>query len=226
MSDRRCRFCTGRHADDQECNRNSANIYALVDPRNGQYRYIGRTIDNLDARLKGHLWDRDFDPNGSGRQKLAWLIELKKEGFDPKICLLEIVDIRDLEAEQRWLIKLTAEGANLTNAQFFPSKAHFQKEVQKYRLIHSWDVASFEAKLSLLKNALIDANGSITEAAKTMRLTRQQVTNLVRQFKLKDFAAQLRIQHGGVRVQSGERKGIVLGRAQKPIVPNDLKNDK
>jgi len=80
-----------------------------------------------------------------------------------------------------------------------------------------WNIASDETKLSLLRAALERVGGSITLAAEELDLSRQQVTNLVRQFELKEFAAQLRLQHGGVRVRGGERSGVVLGRTQKPV---------
>jgi len=62
-------------------------IYALIDPRNGTTRYVGRTI-NPNQRLKGHVYegknDRVLNP-----EKAAWIRELFTLGLQPEMQILE-----------------------------------------------------------------------------------------------------------------------------------------
>lgn len=41
------------------------SIYALIDPRTGDIRYIGQTIKSLDSRLSKHLTDRRITPKSN-----------------------------------------------------------------------------------------------------------------------------------------------------------------
>lgn len=214
----RCRYCTNYHVENEKCKISTASIYALVDPRNQEIRYVGRTITDLDMRLRGHVWDAEFDYEGAGKQRLNWLVDLRSNGLQPEIRLLETVDICDLDAELRWMVKLTVEGTELTNAQFIPSKAHFLKTVREKlseqrqaskqnAAKRPWDTVSDEVQLALLRQALIDTKGNVTRAAGVVGVDRSHANRLLKKFKLVEFAVELRKQHGGIEGVNGRVSG-------------------
>lgn len=60
-----------------------------------------------------------------------------------------------------------------------------------------WTHSLGRAKAEALMKALIASGGNITRAALAMDLSRPHVTKMLRDFKLKDFARQLRVQTTG-----------------------------
>lgn len=81
---------------------------------------------------------------------------------------------------------------------------------------HVWDVAAKEVQLSALQDALSKSHGNISQAAKTVGISRSHAMRLVKKYELTEFAAKLRLKHGiGSKVQGGERTGVVLGRPRK-----------
>lgn len=87
-------------------------IYALIDPRNKQVRYIGQTIQKLPRRVQGHLYRNDHNPH-----KVAWLNQLRSLGLKPIAEVLEEVDdiVAD-EKEQYYIAKYRNFGDWLLNA--------------------------------------------------------------------------------------------------------------
>jgi group I intron endonuclease len=86
-------------------------IYGLVDPRNQQIRYVGRTI-NLHKRLNAHINGRE--PHSEHKQR--WIDQIKSDGSIPEIVTLE-TSTEDgwKEAERFWISYFRYIGANLTN---------------------------------------------------------------------------------------------------------------
>ena len=85
-------------------------IYGLVDPRDNEIRYIGRTIDP-DIRLRAHC--RMVDP---GKLKTMWILELKAFQLEPEMKILEKVDRdEEEEAEKRWVRYFIKIGKPLLN---------------------------------------------------------------------------------------------------------------
>ena len=86
-------------------------IYSLIDPRDDEIKYVGKTKD-LDERLKSHFHDaRRFNT-----PKNAWLLKLKRLGLRPRIEVLEEVDdSRWPEAERKWIARLRHNGCPLKN---------------------------------------------------------------------------------------------------------------
>lgn len=80
-------------------------IYALVDPRTNEPRYVGRTT-NPANRLRNHV--TKARRGGTGNAGLEqWLQELAAAGLRPLIQSLETVDPRDKgEREWHWLEEL------------------------------------------------------------------------------------------------------------------------
>ena len=84
-------------------------IYALVDPRTEEVRYIGCTMQPLEQRAKAHLTDR-----GNAR-KYQWVQELRQANLEPKVQLLEEAENEPAEREQHWIALKQAEGCELLN---------------------------------------------------------------------------------------------------------------
>lgn len=81
-------------------------IYALVDPRSGEARYVGQTADTLWPRLRSHLRQRKLRTN-------QWLAELTSLELEPQIALLgEFAGLcrTAYEGETHWIRRLTKRG--------------------------------------------------------------------------------------------------------------------
>ena len=91
-----------------------SKIYALIDPRDDQVRYIGKTKNELKVRLRGHL---EKSRNLNNKWHVAnWIRSLEAEGLIPKI--VEIDDLPDSEideAEIRYIREYRELGYDLTN---------------------------------------------------------------------------------------------------------------
>lgn len=97
-------------------------IYALVDPRNGEVRYIGKTT-NLEARTRTHQDWRSFQGN---LPKYDWTCELARAGLKPTVRVLEemaedwmVGDVLN-SAERRWIAHGRAQGWPLLNQASMP----------------------------------------------------------------------------------------------------------
>lgn len=77
-------------------------IYALIDPRNGYVRYIGKTHRNPILRLNEHtLYYKEIE---SQNLKNKWILELRAENMIPK---MEIIDeVEDWDFWERHYISL------------------------------------------------------------------------------------------------------------------------
>lgn len=87
-------------------------IYALIDPRDGQPRYVGKTIDPT-KRLNGHI-----NPKRKCNCHSAnWIRQLVKAGFMPEMKIIEEVKPGDdwKERERFWIQKYQEMGYSLTN---------------------------------------------------------------------------------------------------------------
>ena len=87
-------------------------IYALMDPRDGAVKYIGKTI-NLKSRMQSHQ-------NGIGKFRLgAWLSGLKRKGLYCRYVVLEEYEGEGWELRERYWIgyyrDLGADICNLSN---------------------------------------------------------------------------------------------------------------
>jgi len=87
-------------------------IYALVDPRNEDVRYIGKT-GNLEKRLRAHL---RADPSEKSPLKNAWINQLKSLGLKPKQQILEQCSVDNWQERERyWQLFYEGLHAPLTN---------------------------------------------------------------------------------------------------------------
>jgi hypothetical protein len=84
-------------------------IYALMDPRTQEIRYVGMTA-NLPKRLAQHLQKVQENP-----YKTNWINQLRREGLKPVMTILD-QGTGDWQAtEQRWITELRTKGCPLTN---------------------------------------------------------------------------------------------------------------
>lgn len=89
-----------------------AYIYGLIDPRDGEIRYIGKT-KNPKTRLSGHI--TESKKNNSDNYRLKWLRKLSKLGLSPGIIFLKICQVDDFEKYETEYIKKYSNN-RLTNS--------------------------------------------------------------------------------------------------------------
>lgn len=86
------------------------SIYILLDPRNQEIRYIGKTIKKLEYRLVEHLCEK------SNNKRKAWIRSLDKLGLKP---IIEEIDFCDWKESSFWEIHYISLykswGCRLTN---------------------------------------------------------------------------------------------------------------
>ena len=88
------------------------NIYALIDPRTDEIRYVGKTIKTVEARVSVHLY---YARKGVHTACARWLKSLIDIGLKPEIKILEIVHEDWAKAECYWIAKFKSEGIPLLN---------------------------------------------------------------------------------------------------------------
>ena len=89
----------------------STTIYALVDPRTGEVRYVGKTSQSLARRLRGHL----ASAKTRRTHRDCWIFGLVADGARPEIWAIE-QGVEDWAARERHWIRVFREfGTGLTN---------------------------------------------------------------------------------------------------------------
>lgn len=88
------------------------SIYGLVDPRTNELRYVGKTIQPLNDRLRIHLYDAR---RGLKRYVCNWIRQVLRDGLEPEIFEIESVQEDWIEQEQFWIAYFRYIGARLTN---------------------------------------------------------------------------------------------------------------
>lgn len=87
-------------------------IYGLVDPRDNQVRYIGKTV-HLEIRLAEHIKDAKKEVK---TYKHDWIRSLLKIDLVPSVVILDIADSGEWqEAEKKVIAHYLKLGARLTN---------------------------------------------------------------------------------------------------------------
>lgn len=86
------------------------HVYGLIDPRNNQLRYVGKTSDP-----RGRLYAHKSRKGKSHRAN--WIQQLKSEGLLPVMIVLETLssDVDAYQAEREWISMVRSWGAALCN---------------------------------------------------------------------------------------------------------------
>ena len=87
------------------------HIYALIDPRDKQVRYVGKTI-HLRLRFQRHL-----SPSSKCIHCSTWIQSLLSIGLKPELITLELLE-PDSEwevCERKWITHFRQNGVDLTN---------------------------------------------------------------------------------------------------------------
>ena len=63
-------------------------IYTLVDPRTSETRYVGRTIQKPQKRLRSHITHAKNDPIAPKLMR-EWITELREQGYTPVIVVMQ-----------------------------------------------------------------------------------------------------------------------------------------
>lgn len=116
-------------------------VYALVDPRTCQIRYIGQTQNHPTVRLQSHLKKED-----GNSQKWAWLSELKELGEKPNVVILEHASSLEdaLYAERYWIERGRKTGWPLLNFRLDGKRRRrpvttVEPKAQTVRASNHWD---------------------------------------------------------------------------------------
>ncbi len=108
-------------------------IYALVDPRTSQIRYIGQTQNHPEIRLDGHLHKKD-----ENREKREWLDALKRLSLKPFVVILDYASSQNdaLELEREWIkLGIKAEWPLLNSSNTHTSAPRRPRKVGKPRKV-------------------------------------------------------------------------------------------
>lgn len=101
-----------------------AEIYALIDPRDMEIRYIGKA-NNSESRLKGHLREvRRRTP------LYAWIGKLRSLGLAPRIEVICVATSDDWQALERLLIEQHRADGRLLNLADGGDEPHCSAEVR------------------------------------------------------------------------------------------------
>jgi hypothetical protein len=88
-------------------------VYALIDPRVGTPRYVGKTVQMPERRLAEHL--RDARAGKNPARVYRWIRSLERDGVRPEILVIEHgpADLND--AERRCIRVFRDAGVDLVN---------------------------------------------------------------------------------------------------------------
>ena len=89
-------------------------VYALIDPRTDEVRYVGKTVRTAHRRLRRHLAESYL---AADTHKDRWLRVLTRAGLQPGIVVLQrcssLTELAD--SERAHISRLKAAGVSLTN---------------------------------------------------------------------------------------------------------------
>lgn len=109
-----------------------ASIYRLADPVPSNVVYVGRTIQLLELRRRGHLH------NGYQSPVYRWVCSLVREGREPVIIEIEKVPAEQaVAAEDAWIAYYRATGANVLNVRSGAS-GNAERHIHQQRRVLSY----------------------------------------------------------------------------------------
>lgn len=109
-------------------------IYVLIDPRDGEVRYVGITICGILNRTKGHI--RQAQQISCQTYKSRWIRTLLEIGLKPAVKLIAIVHPWEnwKEKEIYWISYYKSLGSRLTNASIGGEGAPGYKHTEEAKL--------------------------------------------------------------------------------------------
>lgn len=156
-------------------------IYGMKDPRSGEVRYIGKTIQQLELRVRGHL--KPHTLQRCDTHLTRWLRQLRSEGLKPIAFVIEEVSIKDLDkTEVFWIAHYKSLGAKLVNiapgGTGGPTRKGYKNSPEHTKRLH-------EGLAHAKANGLIPStprtpewNAKIADARKGMKFTKQHRANI------------------------------------------------
>lgn len=125
-----------------DCSRFKYIIYALVDPRTLEWRYVGKSSSGL-RRPRQHMLNSSLNKEDSHKNR--WLKSLINKKLKPQVLILEELPTIDLldQAEVEWISESKRQGHKLTNwtegGELRLSRENLISIAQKRGLSPIWD---------------------------------------------------------------------------------------
>jgi len=63
-------------------------VYALIDPRDGQLRYVGKTVGDVGVSLSSHLTPSRLKRN---LHRAKWMASVVRDGVKPEVEVLKFL---------------------------------------------------------------------------------------------------------------------------------------
>lgn len=153
--------------------KNKCIIYGLVDPRDNEIRYIGKTID-ISKRLYEHIRSAKKSKPGSTK-KNDWIRKLCKHNLEISLIELDCVDIEEwqfwetfyIDLFKSWNFKLTNMtngGDGVSNPWLYLSNSDKQNRVNKLIKINKSDVRREQMRVARLGKTYEEIFGDVKAA--------------------------------------------------------------
>lgn len=129
----------------------TVTIYILCDPRSGEIRYVGKTV-NESMRLRCHVYDGKSRPRN---HKGAWIRSLHNLGMRPTMEVIEKIENSDdadwQHVERFWISYLRFLGCRLTNLDSGGrnGKQRSDETIEKVRKANIGKVVSLETRWNI-----------------------------------------------------------------------------
>lgn len=197
-------------------------IYALIDPRDSQVRYIGKTRQGIDNRLRQHISIR------KAVRSSHWVHHLLRAGYMPEAIELEsgLSELEWPDSEQFWIAYFKSIGADLTNhtngGHHFTKKRGLEPHVVFTKGAFMWlaknrSLHGTEYKILFFILGCIDYDNRaiLTQSyiAKHLDMPQPQVSAAIK--KLADCGAINKISVGGVNGYEVSQKLVSRGSLTK-----------
>ena len=163
------------------------NIYVLLDPRNNNIKYLGKTTKTLEKRLSGHMTDKTIN------RKSSWIKSLKSQNLKPIIKLIDMVEDDWEFWEEYWISNIKMLGIELLNhtnggegmygyiptqetreklSKAFKGRKKSKEWLEKIGISNSKLINVFN-----LKGELINSFKSITKASKYLNVQKSHISS-------------------------------------------------
>lgn len=205
----------------------------LIDPRDGDIRYVGKTTNQLHIRLSAHM--REV----SNCHRVHWLNELKKLGLKPHIAIIEeIIGLWPWqESERFWIAYLKRNGFNLTNntsggdgvpdlpedvkkrlRAIWPGKKHKPSTIEKLRNASTGKKHSLKTKQKMSiahSGRIITWGDKLSEANR--KISREEASNIKSRIDSGEHVTDLAIEYKMHRTSISKiKKGTYFEKYNKP----------